>query len=86
MNSRVSIFDKALMSRIHIQNGYELLTNEACNKTWENSFRMLSEDLEEAERQIEYEYCTKEYVDRSKEVMELQWNGRKITDGRCEPQ
>ena len=68
MTNRVSISDKAFMSRINIQIGYELLTIEARNKIWENSLRMLIEDWKEGKRKIEHDYGTKEYVKRSKEV------------------
>jgi hypothetical protein len=79
--NRVGAFDEAFMSRIHVQIGYDPLDDHARNAIWENNFRKLKEDQEAGGREIQYEWDAKEYVKKSKEVRELQWNGREIRNG-----
>jgi hypothetical protein len=79
--NRVGSFDEAFMSRIHVQIGYDPLDDHARNAIWENNFRKLKEDHDEGGREIQYEWDAKEYVKKSKEVRELQWNGREIRNG-----
>jgi hypothetical protein len=79
--NRVGAFDEAFMSRIHVQIGYDPLDDNARNAIWENNFKKLKEDHEEGSREIRYEWDAKEYVKKSKEVRELQWNGREIRNG-----
>lgn len=70
------------MSRIHVQIGYDPLDNDARNKIWDNNFNKLKEDYEQGEREIRYDWDAKEYVKRSEEVKELNWNGREIRNGK----
>jgi hypothetical protein len=70
------------MSRIHLQIGYDALDEHAREKIWENNFRKLQEDYEQGGREIHYEWSAKEYVQKSTEVKELQWNGREIRNGK----
>ena len=75
-------FDEAFMSRIHIQIGYDPLSDEARHEIWDNNFRKLKDDREESEREIKYEWEAKEYVKKSEEVRKLNWNGREIRNGK----
>jgi SpoVK/Ycf46/Vps4 family AAA+-type ATPase len=81
--NRVGAFDEAFMSRIHVQIGYDPLDDHARNAIWENNFRKLKEDHDAGGREIQHEWDAKEYVKKSKEVKELQWNGREIRNGMC---
>ncbi|PMD37984.1 hypothetical protein L207DRAFT_555435 [Hyaloscypha variabilis F] len=76
--NRVGSFDEAFMSRIHIQIGYDPLDDDGRRDVWNNHFRKLQQDYEQGEREIRYEWDAKEYVQRSQEVRDLEWNGREI--------
>ncbi|TVY82365.1 ATPase family AAA domain-containing protein 3B [Lachnellula suecica] len=77
-SNRVGSFDEAFMSRIHVQIGYDPLDEDARRNIWNNYFRKLQQDFEEGGREIRYEWDAKEYVQRSQEVRDLEWNGREI--------
>jgi len=79
--NRVGSFDEAFMSRIHIQIGYDPLDDDGRRDVWNNHFRKLHQDYEQGEREIRYEWDAKEYVQRSQEVRDLEWNGREIRNG-----
>ena len=70
------------MSRIHVQIGYDPLDEDARKHIWNNNFRKLQLDHEQGAREIRYEWDAKEYVYRSQEVRDLQWNGREIRNGK----
>jgi hypothetical protein len=70
------------MSRIHVQIGYDPLDENARRDIWNNYFRKLQQDHEEGGREIRYEWEAKEYVQRSQEVRNLNWNGREIRNGQ----
>ena len=83
--SRVGQFDEAFMSRIQLAIRYDCLDDHARAKIWDNLFKKLAEDhLHNRELQINYDYTAKEYVRFSKEVKELQWNGREIRNGKLQ--
>jgi hypothetical protein len=84
-SNRIGSFDEAFMSRIHLQIGYDLLDDAARKKIWENNFDKLKEEHALGRRLIEHDYDAKEYVRRSPEVRELQWNGREIRNGKKHP-
>jgi len=73
------------MSRVHLQIGYDALDEHIREKIWDNNFRKLQEDYEQGGREIRYEWAAKEYVQKSAEVKELQWNGREIRNGKSSP-
>ncbi|KAH8679032.1 hypothetical protein BGZ60DRAFT_255846 [Tricladium varicosporioides] len=77
-SNRVGSFDEAFMSRIHVQIGYDPLDEDARRAIWTNYFRKLKEDHDQGGREIRYEWDAKEYVQRSQDVRDLQWNGREI--------
>ena len=70
------------MSRIHVQIGYDPLDDDGRRDVWNNHFRKLQQDYEQGEREIRYEWDAKEYVQRSQEVRDLEWNGREIRNGK----
>jgi hypothetical protein len=69
------------MSRIHVQIGYDPLDDFGRREVWNNHFRKLQQNHEQGEREIRYEWDAKEYVQRSQEVRNLEWNGREIRNG-----
>jgi len=69
------------MSRIHVQIGYDPLDEPARREIWSNHFQKLKENHEHGGREIRYDWDAKEYVQRSSEVRDLQWNGREIRNG-----
>jgi ATP-dependent Clp protease ATP-binding subunit ClpA len=79
--NRVGTFDEAFLSRIHLSIGYDPLDDDARKEIWNNNFKKLDEDHQQGGRLIKYDYDAKEYVRRSQEVRELQWNGREIRNG-----
>jgi hypothetical protein len=81
--NRVGHFDEAFMSRIHVSLGYEKLGNDARAKIWDNLFKKLGDDHKRGGLEINYEYHAKSYV-KSKEVQDLQWNGREIRNGESQ--
>ena len=78
--NRVGHFDEAFISRIHLSLGYEKLDNLAREKIWDNLFKKLANDHKRGGSKIDYEYDAKGYV-KSREVQELEWNGREIRNG-----
>jgi hypothetical protein len=66
------------MARIHVSIGYDRLDDNSRARIWATLFRKLREDRDHGGQEIDYEYDAKEYVQRSSEVKELQWNGREI--------
>ncbi|KAI9656870.1 MAG: hypothetical protein M1821_003509 [Bathelium mastoideum] len=72
--NRVGVIDEAIKSRIHMQIGFDELNNDARNKIWNTNF----ERLRRAEIKLDYAYSAKEYVEQSREVRDLNLNGREI--------
>jgi len=83
--NRVGHFDEAFMSRIHLSLSYKKLDDNARNHIWDNLFRKLKEDHELGGQKMTYEYDAKQYV-KTKEVKQLEWNGREIRNGRSHSQ
>lgn len=79
--NRVGSFDEALMSRIHVQIGYDPLEDSSREKIWENHFKKLEENHKNEGQQIMYTYLAKEFVQMSPELKKLKWNGREIRNG-----
>jgi ATP-dependent Clp protease ATP-binding subunit ClpA len=83
--NRVGQFDDAFASRIHLSLGYKKLDNKARAQIWVNLFEKLTEDYrKKIGPQVDFSISAKEYV-RLKRVMDLEWNGREIRNGRDAP-
>jgi hypothetical protein len=80
--NRVGQFDEAFMSRIHVAVGYDPLDDKAREQIWETFFRKLRENHRDGGPKIDYDYDAKQYVRKSEDVKNLQWNGREIRNGR----
>jgi hypothetical protein len=75
----MGVFDEAFTSRIHVSIQYKDLTNSDREKIWMNNFQRL-ENFKD--RKIEVEAPVKTYVKESKDILELEWNGRDIRNGK----
>ena len=80
--NRVGHFDEAFMSRIHVAVGYDALDDQAREQIWESFFRKLKENHRNGGPKIDYDYDAKQYVRKSEEVKNLEWNGREIRNGK----
>lgn len=70
------------MSRIHVQIGYEPLNNESREKIWHGFIKKLTINHENGGQEIRCSWSTKEYIEKSKELRALEWNGREIRNGK----
>ncbi|OAK94707.1 P-loop containing nucleoside triphosphate hydrolase protein [Phaeosphaeriaceae sp. SRC1lsM3a] len=76
--NRVGHFDEAFMSRIHVAVGYDPLDDKAREQIWDTFFKKLKDNHRNGGPKIDYDYDAKQYVRKSEDVKNLQWNGREI--------
>ncbi|KAL9065944.1 MAG: hypothetical protein Q9157_007302, partial [Trypethelium eluteriae] len=76
--NRVGSFDEAFLSRIHVQIGYDPLTDDARQKIWQNHFDKLENNHEQGCKKIDIENYARMWVQEIQQVLKLQWNGREI--------
>ncbi|CAI7586193.1 unnamed protein product [Penicillium palitans] len=76
--NRVGSFDEAVMSRIHVQIGYDPLDEESRKQIWDGYFKKLSKNHNNDGREIRCSYDAKEFVRKSDDLRALRWNGREI--------
>ncbi|CAI7655938.1 unnamed protein product [Penicillium glandicola] len=76
--NRVGSFDEAIMSRIHVQIGYDPLDEDSRKQIWDGYFKKLSKNHNNDGREIRCSYDAKEFVRKSKDLQALKWNGREI--------
>jgi SpoVK/Ycf46/Vps4 family AAA+-type ATPase len=76
--NRVGMFDEAFISRINLTIYYPPFSDKARAEVWESFFQKLER---EREGEIRVHNNTRAYVDESKELKELRWNGREIRNG-----
>ncbi|CAI7656677.1 unnamed protein product [Penicillium crustosum] len=76
--NRVGSFDEAVMSRIHVQIGYDPLDEDSRKQIWDGYFKKLSKNHNNDGREIRCSYDAKEFVRKSEDLRALKWNGREI--------
>lgn len=76
--NRVGSFDEAFISRINLTIYYPPFSDKARTEVWESFFQKLER---EREGEIRVHNNTRAYVEESKELKELRWNGREIRNG-----
>ncbi|KAJ5956435.1 hypothetical protein N7501_010714 [Penicillium viridicatum] len=76
--NRVGSFDEAVMSRIHVQIGYDPLDEDSRKQIWDGYFKKLSKNHNNDGREIRCSYDAKEFVRKSDDLRALKWNGREI--------
>jgi len=82
--NRIGAFDAAVMTRIHVQIYYSALDDTARDELWRTKFKKLADNYLNGGRKFRYEHDAKQYVLRSKDLRELKWNGREISNGTLE--
>ena len=76
--NRVGTFDEAFVSRINLTIYYPPFTPKARRDVWESFFGKLEREKEDKMR---IHNNTRDYVEESDELEQLQWNGREIRNG-----
>ncbi|OQD98096.1 hypothetical protein PENSOL_c010G01044 [Penicillium solitum] len=76
--NRVGSFDEAVMSRIHVQIGYDPLDEDSRKQIWDGYFKKLSKNHNNDGQEIRCSYDAKEFVRKSEDLRALRWNGREI--------
>ncbi|KAJ6118654.1 hypothetical protein N7471_013274 [Penicillium samsonianum] len=76
--NRVGSFDEAVMSRIHVQIGYDPLDEDSRKQIWDGYFKKLSKNHNNDGQEIRCSYDAKEFVRKSDDLRALRWNGREI--------
>ncbi|KGO42033.1 ATPase, AAA-type, core [Penicillium expansum] len=76
--NRVGSFDEAIMSRIHVQIGYDPLDEDSRRQIWDGYFKKLSKNHNNDGQEIRCSYDAKEFVRKSDDLRALRWNGREI--------
>lgn len=80
--NRVGSFDEAIMSRIHVQIGYDPLDEDSRRQIWDGYFKKLSKNHNNDGQEIRCSYDAKEFVRKSDDLRALRWNGREIRNGK----
>ncbi|GME40379.1 hypothetical protein BDV95DRAFT_572261 [Neofusicoccum parvum] len=73
--NRVGTFDEAFISRINITIYYRSFSHGQRMEVWETFFNKLEREREETMR---IHLQTRDYIEESPELRQLQWNGREI--------
>ncbi|KAJ5940511.1 hypothetical protein N7516_000679 [Penicillium verrucosum] len=76
--NRVGSFDEAVLSRIHVQIGYDPLDEDSRRQIWDGYFKKLSKNHNNDGQEIRCSYDAKEFVRKSDDLRALRWNGREI--------
>ncbi|KAJ5178623.1 ATPase AAA-type core [Penicillium coprophilum] len=76
--NRVGSFDEAVMSRIHVQIGYDPLDEDSRRQIWDGYFKKLSKNHKNDGQEIRCSYDAKEFIRKSDDLRALKWNGREI--------
>jgi hypothetical protein len=76
--NRIGTFDDAFISRIHLVLHYQGLHEKGREDIWRSCFNLL--ELERGDK-ITIFQSARDYAMRSKEVVELNFNGRDIKNG-----
>ncbi|KAL1625429.1 hypothetical protein SLS54_003521 [Diplodia seriata] len=79
--NRVGTFDEAFISRINITIYYRSFSHKQRTEVWETFFNKLEREREETMR---IHLQTRDYIEESPELRQLQWNGREIRNGMLE--
>lgn len=79
--NRVGTFDEAFISRINITIYYRSFSHGQRMEVWETFFNKLEREREETMR---IHLQTRDYIEESPELRQLQWNGREIRNGMLE--
>jgi hypothetical protein len=76
--NRVGTFDEAFVSRINLTIYYQPFSKQARSDVWESFFGKLEREREDKMR---IQSSTRDYVEESEDLEQLQWNGREIRNG-----
>ena len=79
--NRVGTFDEAFISRINMPIYYPPFTSKTRREVWETFFNKLEKEKEDTMR---IHTSTRDFVQESEELEQLQWNGRDIRNGMTE--
>jgi len=76
----VGAFDDAFISRVHVALYYPPLNRDQREQIW----KVFVEKFQDERRDIRINWTAKEYL-RSDEVLDRNWNGREIRNGKNVP-
>jgi hypothetical protein len=78
--NRVGTFDDAFISRIHVSIHYPEFNEENRIEVWQSFMKKL--EKENGDKMVISDGL-KKYIDKSKELRAVKWNGREIRNGSC---
>lgn len=76
--NRVGHFDEAFISRINMTIYYRPFDEQQRRELWESYFKKLQKEREDTMR---IQLNTRDYVEESEDLRNLEWNGREIKNG-----